>query len=390
MKQPDTVRAEGVTRFLGTGEWVTLGGSLVNLVLVGIKLAAGVLGGSAALVADAIHSLSDLASDLVVLVGYRVGRLPEDEDHPYGHGKVETLATVSVGVMLVAVGLGMGWAAVSDLAAGQYDTTPGRVALAAAALSVVVKEALYHYTARVARDADSRLLLANAWHHRSDALSSVAALVGVAGARWGWPWMDPAAAGLVCVFVVKVGWDLGYRAVRDLVDSSPEPDLLEELERVIRSVEGVRGLHDLKARRLGKDILVDVDVEVDPELNVIQGHDVAREVRSALLHRVRNVRDAMVHVEPVGARAGGAYHPSARARVVARSEDLARGTDGVLGLHGTRVIPLETGYLLNLDIEVSPELTIREAHAIAHEIKQAIRRLPGVADAVIHVDVHGE
>ncbi len=390
MKQPDTVRAEGVTRFLGTGEGVTLGGSLVNLVLVGIKLAAGVLGGSAALVADAIHSLSDLASDLVVLVGYRVGRLPEDEDHPYGHGKVETLATVSVGVMLVAVGLGMGWAAVSDLAAGQYDTTPGRVALAAAALSVVVKEALYRYTARVARDADSRLLLANAWHHRSDALSSVAALAGVAGARWGWPWMDPAAAGLVCVFVVKVGWDLGYRAVRDLVDSSPEPDLLEELERVIRSVEGVRGLHDLKARRLGKDILVDVDVEVDPELNVIQGHDVAREVRSALLHRVRNVRDAMVHVEPVGARAGGAYHPSARARVVARSEDLARGTDGVLGLHGTRVIPLETGYLLNLDIEVSPELTIREAHAIAHEIKQAIRRLPGVADAVIHVDVHGE
>ena len=390
MKQPDTVTPEGVTRFLGTGEGVTLGGSLVNLLLVGIKLAAGVLGGSAALVADAIHSLSDLASDLVVLVGYRVGRLPEDEDHPYGHGKVETLATVSVGVMLVAVGVGMGWAAVSDLAAGEYEAPPGVVALGAAALSVVVKEALYRYTARVARDADSRLLLANAWHHRSDALSSVAALVGVAGARWGWPWMDPAAAGVVCVFVVKVGWDLGFRAVRDLVDSSPEPDLLEELERVIRSVEGVRGFHDLKARRLGKDILVDVDVEVDPELNVIQGHDVAREVRSALLHRVRNVRDAMVHVEPLGARSGGAYHPSARARVVARSEDLARGTEGVLGLHGTRVIPLETGYLLNLDIEVSPELSIREAHAIAHEIKEAIRGLPGVADAVIHVDVHGE
>ncbi len=384
-RQPQALRA-----LLGTGEGVTLGGGILNLALVVFKLSAGILGRSSALVADALHSLSDLASDLIVLAGYRIGRLPEDDQHPYGHGKVETLATAVVGGLLIAAALGTGGAAVAALGGWREAGRPGTVALVAAVVSVLVKEGLYRWTARIARHTDSHLLLANAWHHRSDALSSVAALIGVAGARFGWVWMDPVAAGVVSLFIAKVGWDLGWQAVRDLVDSSVDQDLLEDIGRIIRSVDGVRGFHGLKARRLGKDILVDVDVEVDPELNVIQGHEVARAVRTALLGRVRNVRDVMVHVEPLGAREGGIYHPSARRRVVAASERLARDTEGVLGLHGTRVVPLETGYLLNLDIEVSPELTVREAHAIAHELKEAVRRLPGVADAVIHVDVHGD
>ncbi len=384
-RQPQALRA-----LLGTGEGVTLGGGILNLALVVFKLSAGILGRSSALVADALHSLSDLASDLIVLAGYRIGRLPEDDQHPYGHGKVETLATAVVGGLLIAAALGTGGTAVAALGGWREASRPGTVALVAAVVSVLVKEGLYRWTARIARDTDSQLLLANAWHHRSDALSSVAALIGVAGARFGWIWMDPVAAGVVSLFIAKVGWDLGWQAVRDLVDSSVDQTLLDDIGRTIRSVDGVRGFHGLKARRLGKDILVDVDVEVDPELNVIQGHEVARAVRTALLGRVRNVRDVMVHVEPLGAREGGIYHPSGRDRVVAASERLARDTEGVLGLHGTRVVPLETGYLLNLDIEVSPELTVREAHAIAHELKEAVRKLPGVADAVIHVDVHGD
>ncbi|GAB6063912.1 cation diffusion facilitator family transporter [Deferrisoma palaeochoriense] len=368
---------------------MTLGGSLVNLVLVVIKVAAGVLGRSSALVADALHSLSDLASDLVVLVGYRFGRLPEDDSHPYGHGKVETLATAVVGAILLAAGLGMAAGAARTLWTGSSGPAPGLLAVFGAGLSIAVKEGLYRWTARVARETDSRLLLANAWHHRSDALSSVAALAGVGGARWGWPWADPAAAGLVSLLVAKVGWDLGWQALRDLVDTSVEPGTLERLRGIVLGVDGVRGLHGLRARRLGSDVVVDVDIEVDPELNVVQGHEVARAVRAALLRTGHNVRDAMVHVEPVGAR-DGLYAPSARSEVVARSEALAREEAGVMGLHGTRVVPLETGYLLNLDIEVQPDLTVREAHAIAHRIKEAIRGIPGVADAVIHVDVHGE
>lgn len=393
MRQPEATppREAGEARPAHiTGEGVTLGGSLVNLVLVLVKVAAGVLGHSAALVADALHSLSDLASDIVVLLGYRVGRKPEDSTHPYGHGKVETLSTALVGGLLVAVGLAMGGGALRSLASPEPLPLPGRVALWAAGLSIVSKELLYRWTARVARGEDSRLLLANAWHHRSDALSSVAALVGVAGARWGAPWMDPAAALLVCFFVVKVGWELGWQAVRELVDTAPDQGLLERLGAVVSAVQGVRSHHGLRARRLGKDVLVDVDIEVDPELNVVQGHDLARAVREALLKKVRGVRDAMVHVEPLGAREGGLYAPSARVGVAEAAEALARRSPGVLGVHGTRIVPLETGYLLNMDIEVDPELTIRDAHAIAHRLKEAVRVLPGIADAVVHVDVHGE
>jgi divalent metal cation (Fe/Co/Zn/Cd) transporter len=165
---------------------------------------------------------------------------------------------------------------------------------------------------------------------------------------------------------------------------------LAEIRATIEEVAGVRSHHGLKTRRLGKDILVDVDVEVDPDLNVVQGHDVARAVRHALLRSVKSVRDAMVHVEPVGAREGGELTPAHRDRVAQDAEMVARDEPGVLGVHGTRIIPLGTGYLLNLDVEVAPDLTIRTAHDIAHRIKQRVRTIDGVADAVIHVDVHGD
>jgi cation diffusion facilitator family transporter len=384
------MRQATLREFLRTGEGVTLGGSVLNLALVLVKLAAGVLGNSAALVADAVHSLSDLASDIVVLFGYRVGRTPEDDRHPYGHGKVETLCTAVVGGLLVAVAVGLAVGAGGALWRGGATEAPGWVALWAALASIVVKEWLYRWTAAAARETDSQLLLANAWHHRSDALSSIAAVVGVFGARWGALWMDPAAALVVCGFVGKVGWELGWQAVHDLVDTSVDGDRLAEIDATIDGVAGVRSHHGLKTRRLGKDILVDVDVEVDPDLNVVQGHDVARAVRNALLRRVKSVRDAMVHVEPVGARDGGDLTPAHRTRLAEAAETAARGEPGVLGVHGTRIIPLGTGYLLNLDVEVSPELTIRDAHDIAHNIKRRVRAIRGVADAVIHVDVHGE
>jgi cation diffusion facilitator family transporter len=359
--------------------------------LVLIKLAAGVLGNSAALVADAVHSLSDLASDIVVLFGYRVGRTPEDDRHPYGHGKVETLCTAVVGgiLMVAALGLAVGAARTLWNGPGTAASAPELVALWAALASIAIKEGLYRWTVRVARQTDSQLLLANAWHHRSDAFSSIAAVVGILGARWGAPWMDPGAALVVCGFVGKVGWDLAWQAVHDLVDTALDENRLAEIGTVIDRVAGVRSHHGLKTRRLGKDILVDVDVEVDPDLNVVQGHDVARAVRHALLQEVKNARDAMVHVEPVGAR-DGELAPARREQVARDAEAAAREESGVLGVHGTRIIPLGTGYLLNLDVEVAPDLTVRDAHEIAHRIKERVRGIDGVADAVIHVDVHGE
>lgn len=387
MRQPEAGTSEG---FFSTGEGATLAGSMVTLSLALLKLAAGVIGHSAALVADALHSVSDLSNDLVVIFGYRWGRRPEDDSHPYGHGKVETLATLFVGGVLVLVGAAMGVRALQNMLGPAPTEVPGLIALAAAALSMVAKEWVYRRTVRIARALDSRLLMANAWDHRSDVFASAAALVGVGLARFGAAWADPAAALVVCGFIVRIGVRFGWPSLRDLLDSSVEADLLERIGQVVASVDGVHGYHDVRTRRLGRDVFVDVDVEVNPELNVVQGHDVARAVRAALVGRAGPVRDAMVHVEPLGARRGGPFTEANRDAVVAASEALARAIDGVLGVHGTRVVPLETGYLLNLDIEVAPDLTVRQAHQIAHRLKEEVRRLAGVADAVIHVDVHGE
>jgi cation diffusion facilitator family transporter len=384
--QPEP-RAEG---FFSTGEGATLAGSLVTVCLVVVKFAAGILGHSAALVADALHSVSDLCNDTVVVIGYRWGRRPQDDSHPYGHGKVETLATVVVGGLLVSVGVAMGLRSLSTVFGSPPLQVPGMIALGAAAVSIVAKEAIYRRTIRIAERLDSRLLMANAWDHRSDVFASTAALVGVGGARLGFSWMDPAAAMVVCVFIVRMGWRFGWPSLLDLLDTSVEEELHRRIAVAVDGVGGVHGHHDLRTRRLGRDVFVDVDIEVAPELNVIQGHDVARAVRTRLLEEVRGVRDAMVHVEPRGARGEGVYSESARSEVVRAAESLARRTEGVLGLHGTRIVPLETGYLLNMDIEVSPDLTVRDAHAIAHRLKEAIRALPGIADAVVHVDLHGE
>jgi len=373
--------------FLKTGEGATFSGILVNISLTLLKVAVGVAGHSSALIADALHSLSDLASDVIVLLGYRVGQLPGDQRHPYGHGKIETLCTLVVGSMLIAVGIGMGWVAV-DALRGETKSIPGVSALAAAAVSIIIKELLYRITARAAKDTGSKLLLANAWHHRSDAFSSIASLIGVGGALLGAPWMDPAAAAVVCIFVVKVGIDLGWSATQDLIDATVDDDMMEKIKNTVLSVNGIAGCHGLKARRLGKDIIVDVDIEVDPELNVVQGHDLSRQVRLSLSKNVKHVRDAMIHIEPTGARDGGLFAEENRKQLLEVAEKIAEKADGVKGVHGTRLIPLESrGYLVNMDIEVSPAMTIGEAHEIAHQIKQCLREQTGIVDAVIHMDV---
>ncbi len=389
MRQTSTADEQEVG-FFSTGEGATLAGSLVTISLILVKLVAGILGHSAALVADALHSVSDLCNDAVVILGYRWGRRPEDESHPYGHGKVETLATVIVGGLLIAVGVSLGIRSLSALFGPRPLQEPGIIALVAAAISIAAKETIYRRTIRIAERLDSRLLMANAWDHRSDVLASTAALVGVGISRLGLFWGDAAAAMVVCAFIVRMGWSFGWPSLLDLLDTSAGEELHRDIGAAVLEVPGVHGYHDLRTRRLGRDVFVDVDVEVTSELNVVQGHDVARAVRKALLDQVPSVRDAMVHVEPRGARGGGVYSEGARDDVIRSAEALARETEGVLGLHGTRIIPLESGYLLNMDIEVSPDLTIREAHGIAHRIKEAIRGLPGIADAVVHVDLHGE
>ena len=277
---------------------VTVVGAVVNVVLSAVKVVVGWLGNSQALVADGIHSLSDLATDVLVLWAAKHGSRDADEDHPYGHGRIETLATVILGVFLLAVGVGIGIDAVRRLFHTELLLTPGWLALAAAAASVVFKEGLYHYTLHVAKRLRSNMLRANAWHHRTDSISSVVVIVGIAGTMAGLPYLDAIAAVGVALMIVKIGWDLGWHSVHELIDTALEQERVEHIREKILSVDGVRALHQLRTRRHGGQALVDVHILVAPRLSVSEGHHIGEQVLERLHTEVEEVSDVVVHIDP--------------------------------------------------------------------------------------------
>ncbi len=277
---------------------ITLIGAAVDLLLSVLKIVVGVVGGSQALVADGIHSLSDLATDAMVLIAAKHGSRDADEDHPYGHGRFETVMTVILGSILILVAAGIAWDAVRRLFQPELLLQPGWPALAAAAVSIVAKEVLYVWTLRVAKRLRSPMLKANAWHHRSDAISSVVVLVGVAGTMAGLDYLDSIAAFGVALMVAKIGGELAWHALQELVDTSLESHQVEAIRKAIQDVGGVRDLHLLRTRRMGGDALVDVHIEVDPRLSVSEGHQVGERVRHYLIDRIDDVADVMVHIDP--------------------------------------------------------------------------------------------
>lgn len=277
---------------------VTVLGAVVNLLLTLGKVMIGVAGHSPALVADGIHSLSDLVTDVMVVWAAKHASKEADEDHPYGHARIETVITVALGVVLLLVALGIVWDAVSRLFHPERLATPGMLALLMAGISVISKEALYHYTMRAAKRVRSSLLKANAWHHRSDAISSVVVIVGIAGTMSGLPYLDAIAAAAVGLMIGKIAWDLGSHAVRELVDTALEAGRVEAIRQAIQSVDGVECLHELRTRRMGGEALVDVHIQVDPLLSVSEGHYISERVRFRVIRQIEEVQDVLVHIDP--------------------------------------------------------------------------------------------
>ena len=270
-------REDGIAR-------VTLVGSVVNLLLVGLKAVAGVAGHSAAMVSDAVHSLSDFVTDIVVLVFVRVSARPQDEDHDYGHGKYETLATLFIGLALAAAAVGIVVSGAGKLARwlqGEDLPAPGKVALVAAFVSIAVKELLYQYTRLKGKHLQSKALEANAWHHRSDALSSVGTAIGIGGALLlgnRWTVLDPLASIVVGAMLVKVAWDLLGPSFGELTDSSLPVETEEEMLEIIRGVPGVEDPHNLRTRRIGNRIAAEVHIRLDGGLTLSEAHEEASEV----------------------------------------------------------------------------------------------------------------
>lgn len=277
---------------------VTLVGAVTNVVLTAAKMVVGWLGNSQALVADGVHSLSDLMSDVLVLAAARMGSQHADINHPYGHARIETVATGVIGVLLLVVAIGFVVSAAGRLLAPDTVPTPSWITLWPALIAVVAKEALFHYTRRAARQVRSALVEANAWHHRSDALSSVVVIGGIIGALLGAPWLDTLAAILVAGMIGHMGWDFIWKSLQELVDTGLDEDEIRELRARIMAVDGVLSHHQLRTRRMGPRILVDVHIQVAGDSSLRTGHRIAQEVRRTLLEHDDDVRDVMVSVEP--------------------------------------------------------------------------------------------
>lgn len=283
---------------------VTLTGSVVNLLLVGLKAVAGLVGHSAAMISDAVHSLSDFVTDIVVLVFVRVSARPQDEDHDYGHGKYETLATLFIGLALAAAAVGIVVSGAGKLARwlqGEDLPAPGKIALWAALGSIVAKELLFQYTRIKGKHLDSKALEANAWHHRSDALSSVGTAIGIGGAILlgsRWTVLDPLASIVVGAMLVKVAWDLLGPSFGELTDSSLPADMEQEMMDIIRGVPGVEDPHNLRTRRIGNRIAAEVHIRLDGALPLSEAHEKASEVERRFKERFGAQSHVIVHMEP--------------------------------------------------------------------------------------------
>ena len=277
---------------------VTFIGFAVNLLLAGIKLAAGILGRSGAMVADAVHSFSDMATDVVVIAFAKISAKPKDEGHDYGHGKYETLATIIISLALAAVGTGIlvnSIGAIRVVVDGGLLPRPGTVALLAAAVSIVVKEILYRYTVREGRRVSSPSMIANAWHHRSDALSSLGTLADK------WRIADPIAALVVAVFIFKIAFDLIRTGLDELLERSLPEDVEEEILRVVAANPEVREPHNLRTRRIGASIAVEVHVRVDGAMSVCRSHELTEDIERRLRARFGEGTMIAIHVEPLKA-----------------------------------------------------------------------------------------
>ena len=270
---------------------------IVNVLLAGFKIAAGIIGRSNAMIADGVHTLSDVLTTFIVLAGLKISSKEADEKHQYGHEKYESVFAKILSILLLLTGGLIGFESFKILISGVV-TKPKSIALIAALISIIVKEAMYWYTIKVAKQIKSISMEADAWHHRSDALSSIGTFLGILGASLGFSALDPIAGIIVSIFVIKVGVELYIKSVKELTDESASEQLIIEMKEKICSIEGVEEIKSLKSRIFGNKIYVDLEIFVDQNITVKEGHDIAEKVHDKLEKEIRDIKHCMVHIEP--------------------------------------------------------------------------------------------
>ncbi|MBF0280452.1 MAG: cation diffusion facilitator family transporter [SAR324 cluster bacterium] len=349
-----------------------------------MKALGGTLSNSAALVADAGHSFSDVLSDLVTLWALSIAKQPKDEKHPYGHGKFETIGALFVALMLVVAGLGIAFHAFEQV---EEEVVPGNVALGIAVVSILLKEILYHITFFVAKRKNSRVLIANAWHHRSDAISSVVALIGIGGAQLGYPMMDPIAGILVAGWIVKTGIMIGYDSVKELTDEAVEDDL-PALDLTLKKIDGVEKYHDVRTRRMGSYSLVDLHVQVNARLSVSAAHQIGERVRMALLEQNPQINEVLIHIDaeedldqsnPTLMRPQNEIERDIRNKLSALPE--------ITAISHVICHFLQEQLIVQLAIVVDPQMRVAEVHTLGKKARGLVEQIKDIHHADIHLEL---
>ncbi len=371
------------------GTKAILVGAVANLFLSLIKFIGGVFGNSIALVADAFHSLSDLITDGVVYFSHGVGQLPPDKNHPYGHGRAETIGTTVVGLLIIITGLGVAYEAWETITQS-IDKTPGWLAATIAMLSIFINEGLYHYTRKIGEATKSPSMTANAWHHRTDAISSIAAFIGILGAWNGIAIMDPLAGGLVGLMVCKVGYDFTREGFRDLMDTALSEEHIKKISSILNGIPEVNHFHDLRSRTIGGEILIDVHILVDAEMTVTEGHGVAEMVRRNVIKAFDNVQDVLVHVDGEHDAEVENLYPLTRKELIEITNPVFKNMHGVRANPEIRTHHIKVRTLLDVFLQMEGNQEMEEIQKRINEIKSRLQAIPQIDRARIFLDFNNE
>lgn len=359
---------------------VTLLGSALDLVLGVAKLLGGWFGHSQSLIADGVHSLSDLATDVAVLIAAKHAHAEADEEHPYGHARIETAATVGLGAVLVLTGVGIGFDAVSRLFGSEPLDVPAVWALSIALVSVVSKELMYHYTMRYARRLDSPMLRANAWHTRSDAASSIVVIIGIGGALLGFAYLDAVAAIVVGVFIAKIGYGFAASSFRELVDTGLKSERLQQIRDIALATPGVHDLHMLRTRRMGGKAFVDVHIILaDGKISVSEGHFISEGVRARLIKQMSEVEDVTVHIDPEDDEINPRIASISRVELEERVRDALRRA-GETAAPGRLTLHYLAGHVqADVELPITSSETLENSERITAELEKLAEAEPALA-----------
>ena len=362
-------------------------GALSNLLLAIFKFTGGVLGNSVALIADAIHSLSDVVTDIIVLLTHRIGKIPQDKEHPYGHGRAETIGAVVIGLLITITGIGViyeTWQAINE----DLRLTPSILAGIAATFSIIINECLFHYTLRVGKATQSPSLIANAWHHRTDAISSVAALIGIIGAGQGFSFMDPLAGAVVGCMIVKVGVDITRLGLRDLMDTALSNEHTKKFHTILNDIPEVLHFHDLRSRVIGGEFLVDLHILVDPEMTVTEGHRVAEIARRNLIKAFDNIQDVLVHVDGEPDTDVEAIYPITRQALIGIARPLISELDQIISQPKIRVHHIKGQNFVDVFIKIDSKQSMEDSHVLVANIKSKLETAPQIDQARVFLDLN--